>query len=50
MSFCSVCFHPCHCGEEKKIHSEEYGVCTCNGCECKNNSVDKTYENEVEKK
>ena len=26
----------------------EYGVCTCEGCKC-DKSVDKTYENEVEK-
>jgi len=48
-SSCSKCFHPCHCGEDNKLHAEEYGICTCEGCECKDSSVDKTYENEVEK-
>jgi len=36
-SFCNKCYHPCHCGEESEIHSEEYGVCTCDECECKQN-------------
>jgi hypothetical protein len=34
-SFCKKCHHPCHCGEEKELHADEYGVCTCEGCECK---------------
>ena len=32
---CKKCYHPCHCGEEKELHADEYGVCTCEGCECK---------------
>ena len=48
MSSCNTCFHPCHCGEDKKLHSNEYGVCTCEECSCDKN-VDKTYENEVQK-
>ena len=35
MSFCNTCHHPCHCGEEIDLHADEYGVCTCDGCECK---------------
>ena len=31
---CKECFHPCHCGEEKDLHSDEYGVCTCEECKC----------------
>ena len=48
MSTCNTCFHPCHCGEDKDLHADEYGVCTCEGCKC-DKSVDKTYENEVNK-
>jgi hypothetical protein len=48
MSSCNTCFHPCHCGEEKQLHADEYGVCTCERCQCEK-SVDKTYENEVKK-
>ena len=32
MSFCNTCFHPCHCGEEKDLHADEYGICTCDDC------------------
>ena len=32
MSFCNTCFHPCHCGEEKDLHADEYGICTCDEC------------------
>ena len=46
MSECKKCHHDCHCVME--LHSDEYGVCTCEGCKC-DKSVDKTYENEVEK-
>ena len=31
---CNKCHHPCHCGEENDLHADEYGVCTCEGCEC----------------
>ena len=31
---CSKCHHPCHCGEENDVHADEYGVCTCEKCEC----------------
>jgi hypothetical protein len=47
MSACTKCFHPCHCGEDNELHADEYGICTCEECECKDSSVDKTYENEV---
>jgi len=29
---CEKCKHDCHCAEE--LHSDEYGVCTCDKCEC----------------
>ena len=29
---CSKCNHECHCSEE--LHADEYGVCTCENCEC----------------
>ena len=32
---CNKCNHPCHCGEENDLHADEYGVCTCEECECK---------------
>ena len=48
MSTCNTCFHPCHCDEDRELHADEYGVCTCEGCKC-DKSVDKTYENEVNK-
>ena len=50
MSVCTKCFHPCHCREEEYLHADEYGICTCEKCECKNSSDDKTYENEVNEK
>lgn len=31
---CQKCYHPCHCGEDNDLHADEYGVCTCEGCEC----------------
>ena len=30
---CKQCFHKCQCKEE--LHSDEYGICTCEECECK---------------
>ena len=48
MSFCNTCFHPCHCGDEIDLHADEYGVCTCEGCNCKKvKEEDKTWENEI---
>jgi len=29
---CKNCFCKCHCDEE--LHTDEYGVCTCEGCKC----------------
>ncbi len=31
---CQKCYHACHCGEDNDLHADEYGVCTCEGCEC----------------
>ena len=39
MGFCNECHHPCHCGEEKDLHADEYGVCSCEGCECKDSKI-----------
>ena len=48
MSECKKCFHPCHCGEDDNLHADEYGLCTCESCECSGvKDVDKTWENEV---
>jgi len=30
---CKKCNHDCHCVED--LHADEYGVCTCDKCECK---------------
>ena len=30
---CKQCHHDCHCKEE--LHSDEYGLCTCDDCKCK---------------
>ena len=56
MTVCNTCFHPCHCGEENELHADEYGVCTCEGCNCKKTykkrkdyDTDISYENEVKK-
>ena len=46
MSKCNKCNHDCHCVME--LHSDEYGICTCEHCECTVRDEDKTWENEVE--
>ena len=35
MSKCNKCFHSCHCAEDKNLHTDIYGVCTCEHCTCK---------------
>jgi len=45
---CNDCHHECHCDDG--LHADEYGICTCEKCECKSSSDDKTYENEVNEK
>ena len=30
---CSSCHHDCHC--EGDLHADEYGVCTCEDCNCR---------------
>ena len=30
---CSKCHHDCHC--EGDLHADEYGVCTCEDCNCR---------------
>ena len=47
VGFCQECYHPCHCGEEEELHADEYGVCTCEGCKCKDSKITKKEENEV---
>ena len=48
MSKCKKCHHDCHCVIE--LHADEYGVCTCEHCDCNARGDDKTYENEVNDK
>tara|TARA_R110002167_G_scaffold125371_1_gene305464 strand:- start:152 stop:259 length:108 start_codon:yes stop_codon:yes gene_type:complete len=31
-----------------EFHADEYGMCTCEDCECTIREGDKTWENEVE--
>jgi len=31
-SHCKICNHECHC--ENDLHTDEYGVCTCDNCKC----------------
>ena len=38
MAECKKCFHPCHCGEDKDLHADEYGLCACENCECSKES------------
>jgi len=43
---CKKCHHDCHCDGD--LHSDEYGLCACEKCECKNGqdkAEDSTYEN-----
>ena len=47
VGFCNECNHPCHCGEEKDLHADEYGVCSCEGCECKDSKIVKKEKNEI---
>ena len=47
MGFCNECYHPCHCGEEKDLHADEYGVCSCESCECKDSKIVKKEKNEI---
>ena len=42
--FCNECHHPCHCGEDNELHADEYGVCTCEGCKCKDSKIEKKDE------
>jgi|TARA_X000001382_G_C3117423_1_gene162030 hypothetical protein len=44
---CKKCHHDCHCDGE--LHADEYGLCACEDCECKNKkdkAEDKSFENE----
>ena len=46
MSKCNKCFHPCHCAEDKSLHADIYGVCTCEQCNCeKSKAEDASFEN-----
>ena len=47
VGFCNECHHPCHCSEEKELHADEYGVCTCENCKCKDSKIDEAKEDEV---
>jgi len=38
---CKQCFHDCHCKEE--LHSDEYGLCTCDECKCKKKFSNKDF-------
>ncbi len=36
---CKKCHHECHCDGD--LHGDEYGLCTCDDCQCsKNKSLD----------
>ncbi len=45
MNKCIKCNHPCHCVEDKKLHTYIYGVCNCELCDCKDRAEDQSYEN-----
>jgi len=38
---CKQCHHDCHCKEE--LHSDEYGLCTCDECKCKKEFSNKDF-------
>ena len=37
---CFKCHHDCHCNGD--LHSDEYGICTCEDCGCPYNEMYKT--------
>ena len=45
MSKCKNCYCDCHCNGD--LHADDYGVWTCENCECKSKVEDKSYEDEV---
>ena len=45
MNKCIKCNHECHCVMD--FHADEYGMCTCEDCECTIRDDDRTWENEV---
>ena len=38
---CKNCNCDCHCDG---LHGDEYGLCTCENCECNGREEDATYE------
>ncbi len=34
---CDKCHHKCHC--DGGLHADEYGICTCDDCECKDDRI-----------
>ena len=36
MAKCKTCHHDYHCDEN--LHSDEYGLCACENCECSKES------------
>ena len=34
---CKDCYHTCHCDGD--LHADEYGVCTCENCECEDDRI-----------
>ena len=44
MNKCKKCDHDCHCNGQ--LHTDVYGVCTCENCECHSKAEDKSFENE----
>ena len=47
---CSNCHHDCHCDGD--LHSDEYGICTCEDCKCSTKkrveSIQRTVKNSIE--
>ena len=37
MSKCKNCHHNCHCNGD--FHADEYGICTCDNCKCKDKRI-----------